>query len=229
MRADRRGSISEVGFPPICKALTFCHGEANKHYMLASLKNSWPLAKCPSRDTKVSHLNDQMPVVVNSPPPNLAKSLRIGMADAIMDLVLRLMRQGVARSCPLKSPRDLSSMPTELEQSVEFTPVDVEFESLFRELKKACCAVKAAPHEVSLQKQFCQVLRECKIAFEKVVDTYGERYRSGRGADLLIREAEETITVMKQANAGSILVSIERHWDRITNLQQEYYSCCHVH
>lgn len=114
-------------------------------------------------------------------------------------------------------------MSDALTHPVELTPVDVEFESSFRELSEVSSSLKASPHEVPLQKRFCQLLRECKIALEKVVDTYGSRYRGGRGADLLVREAKDAIHVLEQANVGNIRLSIARHYDRIASLQNTFY------
>lgn len=102
-------------------------------------------------------------------------------------------------------------------------PVDVEFESLLRELSPVCEKLHDSPEDVQLQKDFCHLLRECKIVFEKIVDTYGKRYRGGEGAQELVEMAERTMAKFDKQRDEKILDSINRHYRRIVELQRTTY------
>lgn len=109
----------------------------------------------------------------------------------------------------------------ELRASKEMTPVDAEFESITRQLLRCARLLKEHPQEIENQKAFCQTLRECKVIFEKVVDSYGSRYRNGQGGAALLEIAQEAFD---NCNFGELTrSSVARHINHIASLQMSTF------
>ncbi len=108
-------------------------------------------------------------------------------------------------------------------QDTVLQPVDVEFESFVRELKDISEQLIQSPENSGLKARFMRHLLECRIVFEKVVIVYGNRYRSGKGADHLIQIVNDTIKVFQGGWGSPFVESFQRYSTDIRGIQKRIF------
>ncbi len=101
-------------------------------------------------------------------------------------------------------------------------PVCAVFESLSREMFRACARVTLNPRDQETQSDFCRHLRVLSWDFQKVVECYGSRYRGGEGASQILGTIRQAIALGFEPDS-KLLSSVHRYLKRLDDLQWEHF------